>query len=180
MTVNRRELIAALLLLVSTGYAVAHPLPNTVIVMSRQGRGLRMQITAPLHELQLALPQHLPKSVGTLLSDHESDLRAYFDAHFSVLDQTGKRQLQSIISIAGRDATHDDVGTYQELVVDIMISPDASFDNRHFTLRCDAIVHHVATHHVSVRWHDKPHEDVGILAYDFVARSVKPFLVHGP
>ena len=170
-----KTLAAFALLAASAMAATAHPLPDTVILLYRDGDALKLSIALPMHELQLALPSGLPQDAAELLSHHEDALRSYFAEHVAIESKTGQRQHLDITSFALFSAESEHTGPYEELRIAAQAAVGGDFDFADFLLRYDAIIHQVPNHSALVRTSNGgAWTDLGLLTYDLVTKRVPP------
>jgi hypothetical protein len=163
----------------------AHPMPNTIVSVSLDDRALRLDITLPVPDLLLVLPQAVTTDADRLTDQQAARLTAYFTEHLAVTSRGGTRQPYTIQALELSQAVDSDVGRYQELTLRVRVVPTTDFDPRDFTLAYDAIIHQVPTHFAFVQVSQdfrfghlagEPATEVGVVAFDF-ARNVTPPLV---
>lgn len=185
---KKRWIIVALagVFLLPTLLLYAHPMPNSVVLLSVHQRHISGRIQMPLSELQSAIGLGInqqPKSVVSRLGD---TLRGYLLRHVRPVSFDGKPWQVSIGAMHVASERDSVVGQYNELVVDFEMTPPPHADLRNFYFDYDAIVHQVITHKILVAikqdWERgvltsaKPSE-VGVIELDIPSGRVRPFQV---
>lgn len=155
---------------------VAHPMPNTEIAISLGADNAVFEIAIPESELRLALPASWGRTGDLLIEPRRQELVRYFDAHFTVLTNTGAVVPHVVESITRWQAQDTEAGEYEELRLRIVAPATAGFDPHGFSLRYDAVIHQVPNHFALVyldrdfrtgRIADAQPMEVGVIRYDF-------------
>jgi hypothetical protein len=161
----------------------AHPMPNTEILVSVDGRGATFEIAVPAPELRLALPREWSRDADLLAEPRRSMLLRYFSDHFALRSDDGRVAAHRIESITRWRASDPDVGEYEEILLRIVVPAGDGFDPRAFALHYDAVIHQVPNHFALVRVDRRagavgdggPQVDLHAIRYDF-ARDITPGL----
>ena len=165
--------------------ALAHPMPNSALLLDVHTGSVQAEVQLPLSELGLALKQDLLGDPEAVLAAHGAEFRAYLPQHVRLLTPGGDPFTAQVDSLSVKGAEQTATGPYQELVARLSFTPPAGADARSFTLEYDAIIHQVVTHTalVSVRqdWAagvtaEHPAE-VGVVRMSPVDGSVAPLVI---
>lgn len=169
-----RRIILAIALLGMPSLVLAHALPGTTINLKPSQTSLAISIEVSLVELQLALPQNLPKNGQDLLKDHKQELLDYFAAHM-ILRADGAPLKLKLQSLALAKAKNEHVGIYDVLKIEYT----APFANSQLELSYDAVIHHVATHAAEVRiiHADGLPETIGVIRYNQKQKRILPLII---
>jgi len=151
-------------------------MPNTVIDIAGDERGVRLTIAVPVPELRLALPPDLAQEADLGARSSYQALRSYFDAHLSIVSNAGARQAHVIESIVLTRSTDPDVGPYEELSLQAWVAANATFDPRLFTLEYDAVMHQVPNHSavVQITPGATPPVALALITFDFSIEGTRP------
>ncbi|MFC4072131.1 HupE/UreJ family protein [Actinoplanes subglobosus] len=167
--------IAALLavpLLVFLGAkpAAAHPMPHSVVVLDVHEASVTASLELPVGDLATGA------GFAVDLPARADALRDYLAGHFRPAGADGRAWTVTVGDPELTRAEQTSTGPYQEVRVEIELTPPVGGDVRHFTLGYDVIVHKVVTHTtlVSVRqdWaagritEGDTVEQVGVIAID--------------
>ncbi|MEU8661494.1 HupE/UreJ family protein [Actinoplanes philippinensis] len=167
--------IAALLavpLLVFLGAkpAAAHPMPHSVVVLDVHETSVTASLELPAGDLAAA------SGIATDLPARAAEVQAYLAAHVRPAGADGAAWAVTVGDPELTAAEQTATGPYQEVAVEVELTPPTGGDVRHFTLGYDVIVHKVVTHTtlVSVRqdWaagqitEGGETEQVGVIAID--------------
>jgi len=141
-------LIAAVL-----GWAEAHPMPSSVVLLDVYENAVEAEVQIPLSELSLALKEDLMGDPDAVLAAHGAELRSYLTQHIRPSTPDGQSWSVRVDDLIVKGAEQTATGPYQELVAHLTFTPPAGADTRVFTLDYDAVVHQVVTHRalVSIR-----------------------------
>lgn len=179
-------LLAATLLGLPQPRALAHPMPNSVMVLDLHPGGVAAEVQLPLSELRPAFGQDVLARPETLVADFGPALRAYLAQHTRPLSPDGRPWTVRVGEMRVQAAEQTATGPYQELTARLWLQPPAGASARAFTLHYDAIVHQVVTHVVLVAvrrdWEagrvgaEAPPTEVGVIRLN-VRRNVIPPLV---
>lgn len=161
-------LSAALVALLTSWSAEAHPPRTTALFLDLGERQVELELQIPLDQLGLALEQPLAEHPTTLVADQGPALRAYVASHLGATAPDGRLFAVEVgaMEVASIDAA-------DALVVHLSLRPPEGASSGVFTLKDDVVLHRVVTHKtlVSVRrdfknavFSDKP-ELLGVLRY---------------
>lgn len=177
------------LLLAAWGHnpASAHPMPNSVVLLTVHAGRIDAELQIPLSELEAAtgLPVNAP-AFG-LSARTEQQLRTYLRQHTVLRSSNGQAWQVNVAELMLSNAQNTINGTYRELIAHLRMVPPAGSDTRLFTLHYDAVLHQVATHKilVSVRqdWEtgqfaEETPQQVGVIALDIVNNRILPLRIH--
>jgi HupE / UreJ protein len=180
------RLVALFLLLLAGRQAVAHPMPNSLVVLDLQPGGVAAELRLPLSELQPAFGHEVALHPETLTTSLGPALRAYIRQHTRPIGPDGRPWTVRVGALQVQAAEQTATGPYQELTARLWLQPPAGASPRTFTFHYDVILHQVVTHVVlvSVRrdWAtgrvsgDAPTE-VGVIRLDVRNNVVPPLLV---
>jgi HupE / UreJ protein len=167
-----------------TQSALAHPYPNSLITISVNERLLTLDIRVPAPELLLALTGDAHRDPDAFLKNDRASLIRYLGAHLTVTGAVGAPLPYEIRGIALQSASDPDAGRYREFRLAVEAPVPIGADPRSLSLRYDAVIHQIPNHFALVRIAEdfraglagetEPVE-LGVIRYDFAARSVPPF-----
>lgn len=164
----------------------AHPMPNSVLLLSIKEKNVAAELQLPLSELEIAFGKSLNQKADVLIDSFGVQLKDYVLSHWKIKSENNqnwtidieKMQVDSVIESAS--------GTYKELVINFLLTPPLGESNRVFTMEFDVITHQVVTHATIVTikedWqlgisNEHPME-VGVIENDIRSNSVFPFKVN--
>ncbi len=162
-------------------FAVAHQMPNTILLLDIGENQVVMEAQIPFSDLQLAMNLDASQSAEQLLSNNKTAIRAYIFNHIKVKNWT-----IDVGEIALADATKAESGDYKELVANIKLLPDVKENLRNFDLFYDVVLHQVITHEIliSIRndWksgiYGENTAQIGVISLDIPSNTIKPFSVN--
>jgi hypothetical protein len=181
--IKRRELLAATAALVLLSVAsLAHPLPDSTIVLAATESGIAITIEVPLADLLLALPRHLPKDGAILVTQHQVELKDYFSHHMAVRIGDAEPLPLELQSMTLEQAVHVDVGPYALLKINGVAVADKAALSQPWLLAYDAVMHQVPNHGAQVSIirdgaNDILAEPVGIIRFDYSKKLTPPLLI---
>jgi hypothetical protein len=176
-----------LVLVLGLGRAWAHPMPNSLVLLDLQPRGVAAEVQLPLSELQLAFGQDVAQHPGTLIKRLGPQLAAYLQQHVRPVSDDGRAWTVRVENLQVQAAEQTATGPYQELTARLWLQPPAGATPRAFTLRYDVIIHQLVTHValVSVRrdWEagrvdEATPTEVGVIRLDVVNNVVPPLVIN--
>ena len=168
------------------GTALAHPMPSSVLLLDVHEHTVQAESQVPLSELGLALKEDLIGDPNTVLAQYGVQLKTYLKAHIKPVTSEGQPWTVEVDDLGVKGAEQTATGPYQELTVQLTLTPPAGSSTRTFTLHYDAVIHQVVTHSalVSVRqdWasgllEGQPAE-VGVIRLNPVDSSIAPLEVN--
>lgn len=173
------------LLLGITLSAIAHPMPNSLVLLKINDQKVKAELQLPLAELQLAVPYDLSLESGLLISTYGEDLKHYILEHFSVQSKTEENS-QWEIQIDDMEVVESEENPYRELKVSLTLTPATGFGTRDFIMNYDVIIHQLVTHTTYVKiaedWDNglvmDSQEEVGIISMDTRTNQVFPLAIN--
>jgi hypothetical protein len=133
--------ILCLLMLLSK-WATAHPMPNTIINLKIEKTQMSMTLKMPLSDFQIAYA-HSSNGFIEITADK---LQAYFQQHLKAKSMDSTVWKQQLLNFEITETRDSMVGNYQELMVNLMLSPSNIADLQQFNLQYDAIIHQIPNH----------------------------------
>jgi hypothetical protein len=133
--------ILCLLMLLSK-WAIAHPMPNTIINLKIEKTHMGMTLKMPLSDFQIAYAQ----SSNGFIEITADKLQAYFQQHIKAKSTDGTIWKQQFLNFEIAETKDSMVGNYQELMVNLMLIPSKTTDLQQFNLQYDAIIHQIPNH----------------------------------
>lgn len=186
-TASARVLAVWLLLGMGPGAeSVAHPMPNSVVLLTIHPDRIEAEVQLPLSELQAAFGHAVNDSSAGLVARLGPQLRAYLVRHIRPQSADGRFWAVSVGDMAVHETQNPINGTYRELTAQLRLVPPSSANVRRFTFWYDVILHQVVTHKmlVSVRqdWArglvaDQAPVQVGVIELDIVNNRLLPLAV---
>ncbi len=171
-------------LLVSS-FAMAHPMPNSLILLNIQEDQIGIVLQLPVQEFELAYGKNLESLDGWQLKAQRNDFERYVLSHLKL--HTPKGELWPITL---QDIKLDSVpsplnGVYKELIVELTTKRMSGENARNFTLAYDAIIHQVVTHFALVKINQDFNNgivgtepvEIGIIQLDIASNTVKPLTI---
>lgn len=170
----------------STTGVLAHPMPNSVVLLKVNHDYIHAELQIPLSELQAAIGHSVNDSSAGLVDRLGPQLRAYLLDHVRPKTQQGVLWQVIVGTLAVQETRNDINGVYRELIAHLTLVPPAGADVRHFILDYDAVLHQVVTHKILVSvsedWsggkltEDAPAQ-VGVIELDIVNNRILPLAV---
>ena len=167
--------------------ATAHPMPNSVVLLTIHGNRIDADVQIPLSELQAAWGHAVNDSASSLVARLGPELRGYLIRHIRLQSPDGRDWSVSVGALSVHETRNPINGMYRELVAQIQLVPPAGEAIRRFIFQYDAVLHQVVTHKilVSVRqdWErgqvaDESPVQVGVIELDIVNNRIRPLLVN--
>lgn len=167
--------------------ALAHPMPNSVVLLNVHADRINAELQIPLVELQSAWGHAVNDSSAGLVARLGPQLRDYLKRHIRPQSPDGRFWTVSVTDLVVHETQNPIVGVYRELTAQVQMRPPAGEDVRQFTFHYDAVLHQVRTHQilVSVRqdWErgqlaDAAPVQVGEISLDIVNDQVLPLPVN--
>ena len=147
-------LLCFLALTFMSGLALAHPMPNTLLLLDIHEKTVQAELQIPLAELGLALKEDLLGDPDTTLATYKASLESYLIEHIKiehikpVTDNTPWSVQVDNLSI--KEAEQTATGSYQELIAKLTFTPPTGTSTKLFNLHYDAVIHQVITHIILV------------------------------
>lgn len=146
MLTQRLGYLLMLALIVVSGQAFAHPMPNSLVLLNLQPDGVAAELQLPLSELQLAFGKDVNHDASTLVERLGTELRAYILAHVRPVSDDNRLWSVTIRDMKVTPVEESASGPYQELSVNLWLQPPAGASSRIFMLNYDVIIHQLVTH----------------------------------
>ncbi len=182
----RRILLVFNIMLFGVIKCLAHPMPNSIVLMDVGSKSVAVELQLPLGELQLAFGHDVATNSVNLIARMGADLKAYLIQHVKPLSEDGRPWTVKVTDMTVGKSEQTDTGPYQELVAHLLMQPPAGASLRNFTLNYDVIIHQVVTHSalLSVRqdWEagvngERPVE-VGAISLDIRNNVIHPVTIN--
>jgi hypothetical protein len=138
-------LLCLLLLLGPSSRAEAHPAATSTLVLEQGLETVSLELRLPIDQLALALAVAGEVDADAWLAEDEARLRVYVLEHLALLDAEGEAwplELRALVIERVDDAP--------QLVARLAAHPPQGAAAGPLRLRCDAIVHRVVSHRISV------------------------------
>lgn len=163
-------------------YVLAHPMPNSVVLMDIKEKGVAMELQLPLTELQLSFGHEVAANPHNLIDRLGPQLQQYIAAHVRAVGPQGQQWPVAVQKMALGNVEQSASGPYRELTAHLWLQAPEGSSTRTFRLYYDVIIHQVATHAalVSIRqdWEAgiMPEAPVqaGVVSLDIVNNIVRP------
>lgn len=172
--------------------SAAHPMPNSVVLLTIHANRIDAELQIPLVELQSAWGHAVNDSSARLVERLGPQLRAYLQKHIRPQSSDGRFWTVSVGELTVHESQNPINGVYRELTAQVQMMPPTGpsrrgDDVRQFTLNYDAVLHQVRTHKilVSVRqdWErgqlaEVEPVQVGTISLDIVNDRILPLPVN--
>ncbi len=191
---SRLTQVKRLVLLTVTSFIVcfsldvlAHPMPNSVVLLDIKSTSVSAEIQLPLNELELAFGNNVnDNNSATLVKRLGPQLKDYLLKHIHPISPDEKAWEVIINDMQVQPVVQSASGPYRELTVHLLLQPPAGESSRNFTLNYDIIVHQVVTHVtlVSIRqdWDAGLYAghpvQVGVIRLDPVNNVIPPLVIN--
>lgn len=181
-----KKLFSFLFLICPLVFLLAHPMPNTMLLLDVHNKNINCELQLPLKEMQFAVPYDVTKDTDNLLKIHENDLRNYILSHFKIKGESGKNWDIKLNKLEVKTDEQEATGKYKELIAFITITPKENDNIRKFTIYYDGIAHQVITHKILVAvrqdWQNGKIEsgntEVGSIMANIDTAEVPPFKIN--
>ena len=165
---------------------LAHPMPNSIVLLDIQPDGVAAELQLPLSELQLALGQDVMQHPETLVKRLRPQLAAYLRQHIRLISPESRNWTVAVRNLEVKPIEESISGPYQELTAHLWLQPPSGSSSRTFTLFYDVIIHQLVTHTalVSIRqdWEAGVHAEhpveVGVIRLDVVNNTIPPLQIN--
>lgn len=164
----------------------AHPMPNSLVLISMQEEQLHMELLLPLTELELAYGKPL-QDESEIIQKHSAELSRYILNHFKVYSEQSLLPWPMRITSITADplAKENSSGYFRELIVTMVVDIPKGVNPRKFTLDYDIIIHQVVTHFAVVKivqdfktgTIDEQPLELGLIQLDIRNNIIPPFKV---
>lgn len=176
---------------------VAHPMPNSVVILKVHEKNISGEIQLPLGELQSAIGMSVNDNSVRLVERLSDSLRIYLQKHIRPRTFDGKLWNVELGAMQVIETKSKLSGVYKELLVEFSMTPPQYYDLRNFYFDYDVILHQVASHKVLIAikqdWQqgimheertpldetspDSTMQQVGVIEWDIVSNKLNPFQV---
>jgi hypothetical protein len=129
---------------------MAHPMPNSVVLLNVHANRVDAELQIPLVELQSAWGHAVNDSSAGLVDRLGPQLRAYLKSHIRLQSPDGRFWTVAVGELVVHETQNPIVGMYRELTAKVQMVPPAGEDVRQFTFYYDAVLHQVRTHKILV------------------------------
>lgn len=159
--------------------AKAHSFPDSKVEIYIQQNSLFLQFKTPLEILNLASKLQ----VDTLLDAKEVDsIKSYFLKHISAFDQLQSKWDLSFGKVFIQKTDYLSFGKYQEIVVEMYLTPSKKESLKSFSFFCDAITHQIVNQStfliikqdIENGIFESNAREVGIINVDFRTNKILP------
>lgn len=174
-----------LAILLSTSL-LAHPMPNSVVLLNVHADRIDAEVQIPLIELQAAWGHAVNDSSAGLVTRLGPQLRAYLQQHIRAESSDGRHWNVAVGAFSVQETQNAINGVYRELTARIRLVPPTGADVRRFTFRYDVVVHQVVTHSILVSMRqdwaggvvdNETPANVGVIALDIPSNTIPPLVV---
>lgn len=142
--ISRLFFLITAIFLVTAPAALAHPSPNSLVILDVNPAFVRMEVQMPVPELELAFGQPLADDV---IIRRGQQIEDYLLAHIKAYSTPGRLWR---VEIDGLEMTKglyaDQVTAYREVVANVKLYPRENESTRSFYLAYDVILHEVINH----------------------------------
>ncbi len=177
----------SIIFLFTSFFAVAHPMPNSVLSLNVKEQNIEATLQLPLKELEIAFGKPLDNRVEIVIDSFGQQLKDYVQQHIKITSENGQiwQVLAKEISLSSDE--QEATGIYNELIIKVLLTPPTNESKRKFMLNYDVILHQVVTHSTLVKikqdWSNGLHSEmqpleVGVIALDIASNSILPFQVN--
>ncbi len=133
-------------LVLSTARTLAHPSPNTAVLLDFHRDGVTAELVMPLVELELGFGQPLAAAPAEVLPQHAAAMKAYLKAHVHPVAPDGRPWSVEVLDDLAVRLDEQPV----DLVAHVWLRPPDGAPLRKFTLNYDVIAHEVNNHRAFV------------------------------
>jgi hypothetical protein len=128
-------------------------MPSSIVFLDIYQTGVKAEINIPLSELGLALGEDLLGDPQRIVATHGSQFASYFLKHIRPIAPDGRAWTVEVNGFSVSKTEQALTGPYQELSVQLTLTPPVDALTNRFTLNYDVVMHQVSTHSavVSVR-----------------------------
>jgi HupE / UreJ protein len=176
-----------MLVFLSFQEAQAHPMPNSMVVMTIREKYISGEIQLPLGELQSAIGMNVNDESDGLIERLGDKLKSYLKQHIRPKTFDGKPWSLVLGKMKLIETKNRITGDYKELVINFSMTPPPFYDLRNFYFEYDVILHQVITHKILVSikqdWpqgivnEDNTFKQVGVIELDIASGKVLPFQI---
>lgn len=183
------QLLIFLLLVLCSIFSLpvsAHQQPTTLVVLDVSPNNVAMNLHVPLSELELAFGHDVARTPETSLEKWQAQFEAYLLTHIQVTTAKDQQWAVEVGEMKVEKAEQTQGGSFQEVTVDLTLTPPAGVSTRKFTLNYDLIMHQVVSHKalVSIRsdWESGQTEaaqgKIGVIHVNTETTKIDPFEIN--
>jgi hypothetical protein len=166
--------------------ASAHPMPNSLVLLTVHHNGVSAELQLPLSQLKYGFGQDVETEASTLVARLGKQLKHYLLQHIRVVSPNGQLWSVELNQLLVPPGQQNQNGLYQELTAKLWLKPPAGASVRSFTFDYDVIVHQLVTHAILVSvqqdWEagiDAAHpRQLGVIALDPRSNTIFPLIVN--
>ena len=164
----------------------AHPMPNSVVVLTIHEKTISGEIQLPLGELQSAIGMDVNDHSDRLIERLGDSLKLYLGQHIHPKSLDNKNWLVDIGAMRLSVVSNKLTGDYKELIAKFTMSPPQHYDLRNFQFDYDVILREVASHKILVSvkqdWAqghlaDSEPMQVGVIELDVPSGKIVPLQI---
>ncbi|MER0440038.1 HupE/UreJ family protein [Emticicia sp. W12TSBA100-4] len=176
---------------------IAHPMPNSMVLLKIYEKNISGEIQLPLSELQSAIGMGVNDNSERLIERLGDSLRIYLLKHIRPRTFDGKLWKVLLGKMQVNETKSELSGEYKELIVAFSMTPPQHYDLRNFYFDYDVILHQVASHKALIAikqdWQqgimhedgtpsdgtppDSTMQQVGVIEWDVVNNKLNPFQI---
>lgn len=128
----------------------AHQQPTTTMLLGIGPEQVEMTLHVPLNELELAFGHGVTLNPERTMAVWRSEFRSYLLRHIHPRTLGGRAWVVKVQNMTLSKAEQAQSGPFQEIVVQLLLTPPLAADSRDFILDYDVIMHQVVTHRALV------------------------------
>ena len=183
---NCKYLFAFIVSIFYLNNVVAHPMPNSLVLLNIYDEKVKIELQLPVQEFELAYGKNLQNINPQFIKDNQADLVNYILLHTKIYSNQNDYWALSVSNIRYDSLQSELNGVYKELIFEITCLPNSKGNLRQFTLQYDAIIHQVVTHFAIIKVNQDfnngivPSEptEIGTIQLDIESNIVKPFTIN--
>jgi len=188
----KRIIVTLLIYLGGNIEGIAHPMPNSMVLLNIHEKNISGEIKLPLGELQSAIGMGVNDNSVKLIERLGDTLKIYLLKHIRPKSFEGKPWAVELGEMRVIEIKSQLTGDYKELIIAFIMTPPLHYDLRNFYFDYDVILHQVASHKVLVAvkqdWQqgivsedgsppDSTMQQVGVIAWDIPTNTISPFQI---
>jgi len=188
----KRIIVTLLIYLGGNIEGIAHPMPNSMVLLNIHEKNISGEIKLPLGELQSAIGMGVNDNSVKLIERLGDTLKIYLLKHIRPKSFEGKSWTVELGEMRVIEIKSQLTGDYKELIIAFIMTPPIHYDLRNFYFDYDVILHQVASHKVLVAvkqdWQqgivsedgsppDSTMQQVGVIAWDIPTNTISPFQI---
>ena len=164
----------------------AHPMPNSIVILTIHEKNISGEIQLPLGELQSAIGMGVNDHSERLIERLGDSLKLYLGQHIHPKTLDNKNWHTQIGAMRLSIVRNKLTGDYKELIIAFAMSPPQHYDLRNFQFDYDVILREVASHKILVSvkqdWaqghlSDREPMQVGVIELDVPSGKIAPLQI---